>query len=630
MGLFWFLVFLSISSSVVCVENDIQTYIVRVQNDLKPSAYSDVEHWYSSTLKSLDSYPLTNTNSESEQVKKGDFLHVYRTVFHGFSTRLTAQQAQQLKQRREILGVFPDRVRQLHTTRSPEFLGLISPASLSNGLLKESDFGSNVILGILDTGIWPERHSFHDEGLGPIPSHWKGECVEGENFTKALCNNKVIGARYFTAGYDAGRGGIFPINTSDVKSARDTDGHGDALPAKSFFPIVYAGNLTGAGFSSAMCMPNSMKPELIRGKLVVCDRGGIPRVAKGLAVRDAGGAGVVIANVAPLGEGLVADAHLIPGLAITESNGSTLKAFIATSQNPRATIVFHETRVGVKPAPVVASFSSRGPNPESAFVLKPDIIAPGVNILAAWPDGVSPTELKADPRRTLFNIASGTSMACPHVSGLAGLLKGAHPDWSAAMIRSALMTTADAHDHEGKPLLDETTYNVSNLWAFGAGHVNPERAVDPGLVYDLTVRDYVNFLCASNYTPRDIRTITHTPVKCSGVPLKPWNLNYPAISAEFDHSGPSNSEVEVMRIVTYVGNGPSTYTVEVVNPHGAIVTVDPAKLVFNKYNEKQNYVVRIVAEKRSVLPGNVERESGWLTWTDGTRHVTSPIVVNWK
>lgn len=174
-----------------------QTYIIRVQNNLKPSVFSDVEHWYSSTLKSLTSDQLKLDHEKTQNKNsKNDFLHVYKTVFHGFSTKLNQQQAEEIKNRPGVLGVYVDRVRKIHTTRSPHFLGLTGPSAHSaNGLLKGSDYGSNVVIGILDTGIWPERRSFHDRGLGPIPSHWKGECMEGKEFSKTLCNRKLVGAR---------------------------------------------------------------------------------------------------------------------------------------------------------------------------------------------------------------------------------------------------------------------------------------------------------------------------------------------------------------------------------------------------------------------------------------------------
>lgn len=132
------------------------------------------------------------------------------------------------------------------------------------------------------------------------------------------------------------------------------------------------------------------------------------------------------------------------------------------------------TELGIKPAPVMASFSSRGPNTIEESILKvfipktdlwyiqwsnkrifwvrfvshfffwflqPDITAPGVNILAAYSEDASPSGSLFDNRRIPFNIVSGTSMSCPHISGIVGLLKTLYPTWSPAAIKSAIMTT---------------------------------------------------------------------------------------------------------------------------------------------------------------------------------------------
>ncbi|KAK8664460.1 hypothetical protein V6N13_084249 [Hibiscus sabdariffa] len=107
-----------------------------------------------------------------------------------------------------------------------------------------------------------------------------------------------------------------------------------------------------------------------------------------------------------------------------------------------ATIVFKGTRLGDQPAPVVASFSTRGPKPQTPEILKPNMIAPGLNIIAAWPDKVGPSDVSSDNRKTEFNILSGTSMMCPHVSGLAALLKAAHLEWSPAAVKSTSMTSS--------------------------------------------------------------------------------------------------------------------------------------------------------------------------------------------
>ena len=140
------------------------------------------------------------------------------------------------------------------------------------------------------------------------------------------------------------------------------------------------------------------------------------------------------------------------------------------------------------PAPQIAAFSSRGPQVAGAGdLLKPDVMAPGVDVLAA----VSPA---ADHGR-LFDLLSGTSMATPHVAGVAALLKQLHPDWSPVAVKSALMTSAyDMVDAAGN------TANSSDpavIFAEGAGHIKPNSAADPGLVFDSDVFDWLAFLCGT-------------------------------------------------------------------------------------------------------------------------------------
>ncbi|KAF3791147.1 Subtilisin-like protease SBT1-6 [Nymphaea thermarum] len=133
-------------------------------------------------------------------------------------------------------------------------------------------------------------------------------------------------------------------------------------------------------------------------------------VAKGLVVENAGGVGMIVANGIANGEGLVGDAHVLPACTVGSQEGDAIKSYVASTPNPTATLSFGGTILGVKPAPVVASFSARGPNGQTPEILKPDLIASGVNILAAWSDAIDPTGLSGDDRRTEFNILSGTSM----------------------------------------------------------------------------------------------------------------------------------------------------------------------------------------------------------------------------
>lgn len=217
-------------------------------------------------------------------------------------------------------------------------------------------------------------------------------------------------------------------------------------------------------------------------------------------------------------------------------------------------------------------------------------------------------------------------MACPHAAGVAALLKGVHPDWSPAAIRSAMMTTADVFDNTKNPIQDIGYNNKpATPLAMGAGHINPNKALDPGLVYDANVEDYINLLCALNLTSKQIQTITRSPsYNCSNPSL---DLNYPSFIAYFNIND-TNSNAETVhyfqRTVTNIGDGTSTYIAKLTPMDGLKVSVEPEKLVFSKKYEKKSYKLTIQGSKllRDTLI------YGSLTWvqTDGKHSVGSPIV----
>ena len=248
-------------------------------------------------------------------------------------------------------------------------------------------------------------------------------------------------------------------------------------------------------------------------------------------------------------------------------------------------------------APVLTYFSSAGPNAISTDILKPDIIAPGLNILAAWPENLSPSGLPFDKRRTKFNLESGTSMSCPHVSGFAALLKAVHRDWSPATLKSALMTMAYINDNKGNPIPDAVSGSHATPFDIGAGHVNPEKAREPGLVYDIGTQDYVNYLCSLNYSSSEIGVLTKTRVSCPKSISKPGGLNYPSFSVVFYSYG--SASATFTRKVTNVGPDNSSYMVQVAEPLGVKVTVNPRTLVFTKKNQSHIYTVSFGAEKAS-------------------------------
>ncbi|XP_009758000.1 subtilisin-like protease SBT1.7 [Nicotiana sylvestris] len=737
-----------------------KTYIIHMAKSQMPATFNDDHtHWYDSSLRSV---------SDSAEM-----LYVYNNVIHGFSARLTPQEAESLETQPGILSVLPELKYQLHTTRTPTFLGLDKSADF----FPESDAMSDVIIGVLDTGVWPESKSFDDSGLGPIPASWKGQCESGTNFSSSNCNRKLIGARYFSRGYETTLG---PIDESkESKSPRDDDGHGthtsttaggsvvqgaslfgyapgtargmatrarvavykvcwvggcfssdilaamdkaiddnvnvlslslgggisdyyrdsvaigafaamekgilvscsagnagpspyslsnvapwittvgagtldrdfpayvslgngknfsgvslykgNSLPNK-MLPFVYAGNASNVT-NGNLCMTGTLIPEKVKGKIVLCDRGINARVQKGSVVKAAGGVGMVLTNTAANGEELVADAHLLPATAVGQKTGDAIRDYLTSDSNPTATILFEGTKVGIEPSPVVAAFSSRGPNSITPEILKPDIIAPGVNILAGWTGAVGPTGLEEDDRRVGFNIISGTSMSCPHVSGLAALLKGAHPEWSPAAIRSALMTTAYTAYKNGGAIQDVSTGKPSTPLDHGAGHVDPVSALNPGLVYDITTDDYLNFLCALNYTPSQISSLARRNFTCNeSKKYSVTDLNYPSFAVSFPAESAArtgsagSSSIKYSRMLTNVGPA-GTYKVTVTSPTSSVkITVEPETLSFSQMNEKKSYTVTFTAPSMSSSTTNV---FGRIEWSDGKHVVGSPLAISW-
>ncbi|KAL0312682.1 UNVERIFIED_CONTAM: Cucumisin [Sesamum radiatum] len=244
--------------------------------------------------------------------------------------------------------------------------------------------------------------------------------------------------------------------------------------------------------------------------------------------------------------------------------------------NPTATIFYSDAWKDVM-APIVVSFSSRGPSPISPDILKPDITAPGVDTLAGW-SPLSPSSVYYDDERsTLFNIISGTSMSCPHASGAAAYVKALHPNWSPAAIKSALMTTAYVMDPRKNEDLE---------FAYGSGQINPVAARDPGLVFDASETDYINFLCKQGYNTSTLRLVTGDNM-------------------------------------TNVGAANSTYKASLYMPALISVTVEPSVLTFSAVGETQTFTVNVTGPAISQQPIT----SGAITWTDGTYVVRTPLVV---
>lgn len=347
-----------------------------------------------------------------------------------------------------------------------------------------------------------------------------------------------------------------------------------------------------------------LDPVKVSGKIVVCTRGGNARTDKSLAVFNAGGVGMIMSDN---GAGLVAEVHSVPSVHVSAADGDAIKAYAQTGEGTGAIGTFYPT---TKQAPVMAGFSSRGPNRSDPNVLKPDLTAPGVDIIAS----VTPA-LSAEQRLGVgngsfvppaaYDSLQGTSMSSPHVAGLALLLRQAHPEWSPAAVKSAMMTTAFSTENDN-------VAGASNgllPWSQGAGHIDPNKAVDPGLVYDAGKADFVQYQCKVN--PASIAVSNCTTF---GTLDETYNLNLPSITVA---SVPGT--VTVRRKVTNVSDASSTYQASIAVP-GFTASVTPSTLELAP-GATGSFTVKLTANGAPVNTW----QFGQLVWTDGNHVVRSPV-----
>lgn len=339
-----------------------------------------------------------------------------------------------------------------------------------------------------------------------------------------------------------------------------------------------------------------LDPAKVAGKIVVCDRGVNGRTDKSRAVAEAGGAGMILLNTSP--NSINADFHFVPTVHLQNTDRAAVKAYAATigatATINKATLIYTE------PAPFTAAFSSRGPLlAGGGDLLKPDVIAPGQDILAA----VAPPGNAGQN----FNVYSGTSMSAPHVTGIAALLKDLHPDWTPMMIKSALMTSAS-------DVLDGPNTDAVVVFRQGAGHIAPTRAGDPGLVYDSDINDWLAFLCG---TTTGVGANLCAALAGAGYSLDPSNMNLASIAI-----GDLAGMQTVKRTVTNVGKHSATYTPSITGMAGFTATVSPSSLTL-KRKQSKSFTVTFTRTAAAVNAYT----GGQLTWSDGIHSVRSPIVV---
>ncbi|MDN5744168.1 MAG: S8 family peptidase [Nocardioidaceae bacterium] len=238
------------------------------------------------------------------------------------------------------------------------------------------------------------------------------------------------------------------------------------MPATPLVDAADSGNGSTTVDDTALCAPNSLDPAKVTDKIVVCQRGTYDRVAKSDEVKRAGGVAMVLANIT---EGsLDADFHAVPTVHISDKTAPKLYEYLdAAGAGATASFVLGNTTGKTTPVPQIAGFSSRGPAAsDESDLLKPDVSAPGVSVLAAV---APPSNSGRD-----YDLYSGTSMSAPHIAGLAAVILGDRPKWSAMHVKSAMMTTATS-------LKTDKGLTSKDLFAEGAGQVNPSQFFKPGL-----------------------------------------------------------------------------------------------------------------------------------------------------
>ena len=339
-----------------------------------------------------------------------------------------------------------------------------------------------------------------------------------------------------------------------------------------------------------------LDPAKVAGKIVVCDRGVNARINKSLAVQEAGGVGVILVNTST--NSINADFHFVPTVHLQADVRTAVKTYAdtagATATINQATIVYDAA------APFTASFSSRGPLlAGGGDLLKPDVIAPGQDILAAV---APPGQHGLD-----FSLLSGTSMSSPHVAGLAALFKDLKPGWSPMAIKSALMTT-------GTDILDGPNTNPLVIFRQGAGHVNPNGATDPGLVFDAGWNDWLAFLCGT--------TAAVNPASCTALEGAGYSLDASDYNGASIAIGNLAGIQTVTRTVTNVSDDASTYDVQPrrAGRHHAPTSPTRSRSIRARARRSRS---RSPAP-RATLNAYV---GGQLTLSDGEHDVRVPVVI---
>ncbi|CAN6561882.1 unnamed protein product [Malus baccata var. baccata] len=491
------------------------------------------------------------------------FIRNYKRSFNGFVAKLTERERERLANMKGVVSVFPSRSYQLQTTRSWDYRIIGARHYNSSSARDEAGHGTHTASTAAGNSV--KDVSFYGLAQGTT----RGGVPSARIAAYKVCNHDECSSEAILAAFDDAIADGVDIITISVGSGTAADFDQDAVSIGTFHAMKN-------GILTAQSAGNEC-PNL----------GTVSSVAPWILT-------VAASNT---------DRRIITKVVL--GDGGTL---IGSSVLPQ----LHRRHPA---APIVASFSSRGPNIILPEIIKPDISAPGVDILAAF-SPVAPvlSDTPEDKRRVKYSILSGTSMSCPYAAGAAAYIRTFHPHWSPAAIKSSLMTTA-------WPMHNSDNYYPGEF-AYGSGHINPLKAVHPGLVYKTSKDDYIKFLCSILDEAR-VRLISGDNGSCPTGSDKGSvkDLNYPSLAAIVTPLKSFN--IKFSRTVKNVGLPNSTYEAKILPTKEVEIKVAPKVLSFKSLNEEKTFTVTVVGKD---LP-DASHVSVPLIWSDGIHTVTSPILV---
>ncbi|KAK3425528.1 hypothetical protein EUGRSUZ_F02324 [Eucalyptus grandis] len=369
-------------------------------------------------------------------------------------------------------------------------------------------------------------------------------------------------------------------------------GNGLAIEGTSYFPenIYIADAQVYCGKDhpdEAKCRSSALQPKEIAGKLVFCDRDnkdGLDYQVYELKIKGAYSAIL-------FGDGVTLNpqGYPIPAVFFPNSLETQIRDYVTRHNNAPVSMRFLRTQLNSTPVPQVADFSSRWADPVNPSILTPDILDPGVDILAA-----------VAPKTPYMKVG-------PY-------------DKSPAANKSPTMTTACTGDNTGTTLKYQKWLHAATPLDFGVGHVNPNNSMDPGFIYDLNLQDYIEFLCSLGYTEKQMSAVIRRGQwNCS---QSNGDLNYPSFVTIFSNKTDSTKVKSFKRVLTNVGDDSSVYQAIVECPKEMKVTLQPSNLTFTHKHEKQNFhlIMKVDMSAPRVT-------YGYLKWVDQRNHVVSrPIV----